>query len=57
MEERLGRKEMRDECVRWIQPARDGAVVKRVMNFRVVQNSRVSNCCGAVNLSGMILHL
>jgi len=29
------RKEMRDKCVGWIQLARDGAVVKRVMNFRV----------------------
>lgn len=29
------RKEIRDKCVGWIQLARDGAVVKRVMNFRV----------------------
>jgi hypothetical protein len=36
MEERLGRKEMSDKCVGWIQLARDGTVVKRVMNFRVV---------------------
>jgi hypothetical protein len=30
------RKEMRDKCVDWIQVARDGAVVKRVLNFCVV---------------------
>jgi hypothetical protein len=30
------RKEMRDKCMGWIQLARDGGVVKRVMNFRVV---------------------
>jgi len=29
------RKEMRDKCVGWIQLARDVAVVRRVMNFRV----------------------
>ena len=36
MEERLGRKEMRQKCVGWIHLAREGAVVKKVMNFRVV---------------------
>ena len=51
------RKEIRDKCEGWIQLTRDGAVVKREMNFRVVQNRRVSNWYGAVNLSGMILHL